>query len=281
MAERSSFKKGSLGALVEVLRTLTSPVDLLKCLNSIKEFAFVASEYPVVITLEDHLTPDLQAKVAEMVIDTFGDMLYYPNSDHVTEFPSPELLKKKIILSTKPPKEYLESKSFKEENKSQTGKTSNEEEAWGKEVPDLKTAIETYEQEDNNSDHDDEDDDPQQKSQAPALQYKHLITIRAGKPKGSLIDALKADPNNVRRLSLSEQQLTKAAATHGTDLVRSSRGERAWHRIKGRSLCLDFPKAVIEVGGLLADDEPFEQWMGVRNLTVCEVGSRRVLLWLA
>ncbi|KAK8940047.1 Phosphoinositide phospholipase C 4 [Platanthera guangdongensis] len=201
-------------------RTLTSPVDLLKCLNSIKEFAFVASEYPVVITLEDHLTPDLQAKVAEMVIDTFGDMLYYPNSDHVTEFPSPELLKKKIILSTKPPKEYLESKSFKEENKSQTGKTSNEEEAWGKEVPDLKTAIETYEQEDNNSDHDDEDDDPQQKSQAPALQYKHLITIRAGKPKGSLIDALKADPNNVRRLSLSEQQLTKAAATHGTDLVR-------------------------------------------------------------
>lgn len=202
-------------------RTLTSPVDLLKCLNSIKEFAFVASEYPVVITLEDHLTPDLQAKVAEMVIDTFGDMLYYPKSEHVTEFPSPELLKKKIILSTKPPKEYLESKTFKEENGSQTGKASNEEEAWGKEVPDLKTEIETYEQEDDNSDHDDdEDDDAQKKTQAPALQYKHLITIRAGKPKGSLVDALKVDPNNVRRLSLSEQQLAKAAATHGAELVR-------------------------------------------------------------
>lgn len=47
-------------------RTLTSPVELIKCLRSIKEHAFSASEYPVVITLEDHLTPDLQAKVAEV-----------------------------------------------------------------------------------------------------------------------------------------------------------------------------------------------------------------------
>lgn len=41
-------------------------MELIKCLKSIKEYAFVASEYPVVITLEDHLTPDLQAKVAEV-----------------------------------------------------------------------------------------------------------------------------------------------------------------------------------------------------------------------
>lgn len=45
---------------------MTAPVELIKCLRSIKEYAFVASEYPVVITLEDHLTPDLQAKVAEV-----------------------------------------------------------------------------------------------------------------------------------------------------------------------------------------------------------------------
>lgn len=47
-------------------RTLTTPVELITCLRSIKEHAFSASEYPVVITLEDHLTPDLQAKVAEV-----------------------------------------------------------------------------------------------------------------------------------------------------------------------------------------------------------------------
>lgn len=47
-------------------RTLTTPVELVKCLKSIKEHAFTASAYPVVITLEDHLTPDLQEKVAQV-----------------------------------------------------------------------------------------------------------------------------------------------------------------------------------------------------------------------
>ena len=41
---------------------------LINCLESIKEYAFVKSPYPVIITLEDHLTPDLQAKVAEVRI---------------------------------------------------------------------------------------------------------------------------------------------------------------------------------------------------------------------
>ncbi|GMI93158.1 phosphatidylinositol-speciwc phospholipase C5 [Hibiscus trionum] len=48
--------------------TLTTPVELIKCLISIKEHAFSASSYPVIITFEDHLTPDLQAKVAQMVM---------------------------------------------------------------------------------------------------------------------------------------------------------------------------------------------------------------------
>lgn len=49
-------------------RTLTPPVELIRCLKSIREHAFVASPYPVIITLEDHLTPNLQAKVAEVKI---------------------------------------------------------------------------------------------------------------------------------------------------------------------------------------------------------------------
>ena len=45
---------------------MTAPVEFIKCLRAIKENAFSASEYPVVITLEDHLTTDLQAKAAEV-----------------------------------------------------------------------------------------------------------------------------------------------------------------------------------------------------------------------
>lgn len=48
------------------LRTLTSREDLQKCLNVVKENAFQVSAYPVVLTLEDHLTPILQKKVAKV-----------------------------------------------------------------------------------------------------------------------------------------------------------------------------------------------------------------------
>jgi hypothetical protein len=41
-------------------------VELDKCLEAIKEHAFVSSPYPVILTLEDHLTPPLQAKVAKV-----------------------------------------------------------------------------------------------------------------------------------------------------------------------------------------------------------------------
>lgn len=50
--------------------------------------------------------------------------------------------------------------------------------------------------------------------------YKRLIAIHAGKPNGGLKEALKVEVDRVRRLSLSEQALEKAAESHGTDVVR-------------------------------------------------------------
>ncbi|KAB1217613.1 Phosphoinositide phospholipase C 2 [Morella rubra] len=212
---------------VEVLHggTLTTPVELIKCLKSIREYAFTASEYPVVITLEDHLTPDLQAKVAEMVTQTFGDILFYPGSESMEEFPSPESLKQRIIISTKPPKEYLEAKEIKEkENDLQKGQTLGDEGAWGREVSNLKDTIVANDKHDLNEEyhHEEEDtDDVDAKlHQHAAPEYKRLITVHAGKPKGGLHNCFKVDPDKVRRLSLSEQQLVKAVGTHGKEIVR-------------------------------------------------------------
>lgn len=65
-----------------------------------------------------------------------------------------------------------------------------------------------------------EDDDDATHRGHVASAYKRLIAIHAGKPKGGLKEALKIDPDKVRRLSLSEQALEKAAESHGTDIVR-------------------------------------------------------------
>ncbi|KAM3357076.1 phosphoinositide phospholipase C 6 [Capsicum galapagoense] len=201
-------------------RTLTTPVPLLKCLKAIRDHAFVKSPYPVIITLEDHLTPDLQAKVAEMVIQIFGEMLYYPQSECLEEFPSPEGLKNRIILSTKPPKEYLESKH--QRDTSPAGKDSFREDILKKEKCEI-GAEDHDTDERSDSDQDDEEGDTsndQQSSQTGAPKYKSLIAVHAGKAKHGLKRALREGSNKVNRLSLSEQELERAAENYGTDLIR-------------------------------------------------------------
>uniref|UniRef100_A0A0D6R555 Phosphoinositide phospholipase C n=1 Tax=Araucaria cunninghamii TaxID=56994 RepID=A0A0D6R555_ARACU len=210
-------------------RTLTAPVEFIRCLESIKVHAFVASHYPVIITLEDHLTRDLQAKAAAMISQTFGELLYYPDSETMEEFPTPESLKGRILISTKPPKEYLESKPAEvEENEEKLKKKTPDEEPWGDEIPEYESNVAN---EGKNShatgsiaeDSDDDEGSLQRNADKDAApEYKRLITIRAGKPKGeSLKAALSVDEKQeVKRLSLSEPQLEKVASAHSKHLVR-------------------------------------------------------------
>jgi len=179
---------------VEVLhgRTLTSPVELNKCLDAIKEHAFAASPYPVILTLEDHLTPDLQAKVAKMLKDTFRDMLYISESENMAEFPSPDYLKGKIIISTKPPKEYLQTKSGKEEEAA--------EDRAEEEPPDGEAEKKARQGADN--------------------EYKRLIAIQLTRRKHDMDQDLKVDPEKVTRLSLGEKAYEKAIVSHGAHIIR-------------------------------------------------------------
>ncbi|MCO5574896.1 hypothetical protein L7F22_028690 [Adiantum nelumboides] len=55
-----------IGATRVISRTLTSPVKFETCISAIKENAFVKSHHPLIITMEDHLPVDLQAKAAKV-----------------------------------------------------------------------------------------------------------------------------------------------------------------------------------------------------------------------
>lgn len=90
-------------------KTLTRPVAFDKCLQAIKDNAFVASDYPVIITIENHLPPDIQREAAKIIREILGEMLFLPSSEErpPREFASPEELKRKIIISDKPPQEPL------------------------------------------------------------------------------------------------------------------------------------------------------------------------------
>ncbi|XP_004500489.1 phosphoinositide phospholipase C 6 [Cicer arietinum] len=217
----SSTKYG--GIKVVHGRTLTTPVALTKCLESIKKYAFVKSDFPVILTLEDHLTPKLQAKFAQMAIQIFGEMLHYPETDYVTEFPSPASLKNMIVISTKPPKEYPQSDSVINNHASNGSESSEEYESWGQELQD--SIMAKLKNENNNTSNEEMEDisisDYKSNQQQGARQYKDLITIHCGKSEGSMKDRLKVDHGGkVRRISLSEKTVKNACESHGADLIR-------------------------------------------------------------
>uniref|UniRef100_A0A0E0KY26 Phosphoinositide phospholipase C n=1 Tax=Oryza punctata TaxID=4537 RepID=A0A0E0KY26_ORYPU len=225
-------------------RTLTSPVGLMKCLEAIKEHAFVASPYPVILTLEDHLTPDLQSNVAkvhldhltifflffffffnggidrwisltQMIKETFGDMLYVSEYENMAEFPSPDDLKEKIIVSTKPPKEYLQTKNDND---------ADEAGVWGEEITDDKVATAMIEEKCAAAAVVDEEmqeaETDKKTQQGVDNEYRRLIAIPLTRRKHDMDQDLKVDPDRVTRLSLGEKAYEKAIVTHGADIIR-------------------------------------------------------------
>jgi len=74
-----------------------------------------------------------------MITQTFGEMLFCPNDENLNNIPSPEELKYRIMISTKPPKEYLNSKSVRENSEQllKSKSKDSDEDEWGKEVADV------------------------------------------------------------------------------------------------------------------------------------------------
>jgi len=176
-------------------RTLTSHEDLQKCLTAIKDNAFHVSDYPVIITLEDHLPPKLQAQVAKMLTKTYRGMLFRRVSESFKHFPSPEELKGKILISTKPPKEYLESKTVHTTRTPTVKETS-----WNRVANKI---LEEYKD-----------------MESEAVGYRDLIAIHAANCKDPSKDCLSDDPEKPIRVSMDEQWLDTMVRTRGTDLVR-------------------------------------------------------------
>ncbi|ROT84771.1 putative 1-phosphatidylinositol 4,5-bisphosphate phosphodiesterase gamma-1 isoform X1 [Penaeus vannamei] len=82
--------------------TLTSKISFKDVINTINEHAFVASEYPVILSIEQHCSMIQQKEMAELFQKVFGDsLLTAPLSPNEKEMPSPEQLKRKIIIKHK------------------------------------------------------------------------------------------------------------------------------------------------------------------------------------
>ncbi|KAE8279846.1 1-phosphatidylinositol 4,5-bisphosphate phosphodiesterase delta-1 [Larimichthys crocea] len=83
--------------------TLTSKVLFKDVIKAIKDYAFKTSEYPVILSLENHCTVDQQKIMAHHMISILGDALVTKPLGNTlpTNFPSPEELKGKFLIKGK------------------------------------------------------------------------------------------------------------------------------------------------------------------------------------
>uniref|UniRef100_A0A3B4XXC3 Phosphoinositide phospholipase C n=1 Tax=Seriola lalandi dorsalis TaxID=1841481 RepID=A0A3B4XXC3_SERLL len=82
--------------------TLTSKIKFLDVLHTIKEHAFVTSEYPVILSIEDHCSVVQQRNMATHFKKVFGDLLLTkPVDNSAEELPSPYQLRRKILIKHK------------------------------------------------------------------------------------------------------------------------------------------------------------------------------------
>lgn len=71
---------------------------------------------------------------------TFGNTLFYPESERLEEYPSPHILKERILISTKPPEEDLESNNSKDKKKAEKNAIEKDKEC-SKDISDYKVSI--------------------------------------------------------------------------------------------------------------------------------------------
>ncbi|XP_012671580.2 1-phosphatidylinositol 4,5-bisphosphate phosphodiesterase delta-1a isoform X2 [Clupea harengus] len=83
--------------------TLTSKILFKDIIKAIKEYAFKTSEYPVIISLENHCTVEQQKLMAQHMTSVLGEaLLTQPLGDQMpSNFPSPEELKGYFLIKGK------------------------------------------------------------------------------------------------------------------------------------------------------------------------------------
>ena len=90
-------RDGQNGSPVVTHGWFTTSVPLREVIEAIKEDAFVTSQYPVILSIEDHTTRKQKSEVCHILSNVLGDSLYSPKNDH--HVLSPHSLRNKFIAT--------------------------------------------------------------------------------------------------------------------------------------------------------------------------------------
>ena len=83
-------------------KTLCTDIKFQDVIETINEYAFVTSPYPVVLSFEMHCSLEQQEKIANILVDVLKSRIYMAKAG-MQLYPSPEELQHKFIIKGKKP----------------------------------------------------------------------------------------------------------------------------------------------------------------------------------
>ncbi|GMH67817.1 hypothetical protein TL16_g04777, partial [Triparma laevis f. inornata] len=81
--------------------TLTGQIKFKDVIEAVKEYAFQKSEFPIILSFENHCSIPQQKVMAKYCKQILGDMLVVPALRADGSLPSPDELKKKVVIKAK------------------------------------------------------------------------------------------------------------------------------------------------------------------------------------
>ncbi|XP_031721784.1 1-phosphatidylinositol 4,5-bisphosphate phosphodiesterase beta-4 [Anarrhichthys ocellatus] len=183
-------------------------------IQAIKETAFVTSDYPVILSFENHCSKPQQYKMAKYCEETFGEfLLKQPLENYPIEsgrpLPSPNELKRKILIKNKRLKPEVEQKQLEAFKKHmEAGETNTPAIIMGEE----------NEEETENGEKEAEDKDlnseaPSSLSEANSVSKSNAVSTTKGEHNNSI---KKVPDDDVTEISVATE------ATDGTDISEAS-----------------------------------------------------------
>ncbi|PYH64179.1 putative 1-phosphatidylinositol-4,5-bisphosphate phosphodiesterase Plc1 [Aspergillus vadensis CBS 113365] len=83
-------------------RTMTTSVLFADCITVINRYAFISTDFPLILSLEVHCNPEQQLAMVKIMKETFKDQLVLePLLTNTFVLPSPEELKRRILVKVK------------------------------------------------------------------------------------------------------------------------------------------------------------------------------------
>ena len=98
LVELDVYNGGPLGPVVKHGFTMTGDILLRDALSNIRKSAFVYSEFPVVLSIENHCNEENQLKMASMFSEILVDLFVIESDTNLIKYPSPNRLKRKFII---------------------------------------------------------------------------------------------------------------------------------------------------------------------------------------